>query len=116
LRQGDGEGAGAAVPSGKYPFLLSDVSGSAALASVMDLFGCSGGFSYFDYWPIRNIGQESAVTYSFGDGGILENTDVIPLLRRRYRVIFAFVNTPFPVRVGLESPWERDNCPISEAG
>ncbi len=89
----------AAVPSGKFPFLLSDVIGSssAALASLMDWFGYSGGFSYFDYWPIRNISKEPAVTYSFGDGGILENTGIVPLLRRGYRVIFAFVNTPFPV-------------------
>jgi hypothetical protein len=89
----------AKVPAGRYPFLLSDVIGSssAALASVLDEFGFSGGFPFFDYWPIKEIGQEPAATYSFGDGGILENTGIVPLLRRGYRVIFAFVNTPFPV-------------------
>jgi len=89
----------AAVPAGQYPFLLSDVVGSssAALASVMDEFGYSGGFPYFGYWPIDDIGKESAATYSFGDGGILENTGIVPLLRRGYKVIFAFVNSPFPV-------------------
>ena len=89
----------AQVPVGLYPFLLSDVIGSssAALASVLDEFGYSGGFPFFGYWPIVNIGQEASVHYSFGDGGILENTGIIPLLRRGYRVIFAFVNTPFPV-------------------
>ena len=89
----------AQVPVGKYPFLLSDMIGSssAALASVLDEFRFSGGFPFFDYWPIKDIGQEASVPYSFGDGGILENTGIVPLLRRGYRVIFAFVNTPFPV-------------------
>jgi len=89
----------AQVPVGKYPFLLSDMIGSssAALASVLDEFGFSGGFPFFDYWPIKDIGQEASMPYSFGDGGILENTGIVPLLRRGYRVIFAFVNTPFPV-------------------
>ncbi|WP_266159788.1 hypothetical protein [Dyella silvatica] len=87
------------VAAGQFPFLLSDAIGSssAALASLIDLAGYSGGFPYFSYWPIRNIGQQASASYSFGDGGILENIGIVPLLRRKYPVIFAFVNSPFPV-------------------
>jgi hypothetical protein len=90
----------ATVPVGKYPFLLSDVIGSssAALAAVFDALGKSYSvFPCFDYWPIKDIGAENPATYSFGDGGILENTGIIPLLRRGYHAILAFVNSPYPV-------------------
>jgi hypothetical protein len=63
-------------------------------------------FPEFSYWPLVNIGQEQACTYSFGDGGILENTGIVPLLRRQYKVIFAFVNTPYPVGCTDEGCYE----------
>ena len=95
---GSSAGRIAVVPEGANPFLLSDViaSSSAAVASVLDVSGYSGGFPFFHYWPVENIGKEAVSDYSFGDGGVLENTGIVPLLRRRYPVIFAFVNTPYP--------------------
>ncbi len=87
------------VPTPAFQFLLSDVMGSssAAIAAYLDEVGLDAVFPEFTYWPIANIGQEQACTYSFGDGGILENTGIVPLLRRQYKVIFAFVNSPYPV-------------------
>ena len=90
----------ATVPVGATPFLLSDALGSssAAIAAFVDEFlARSGGFPYFDYWPVARIGETPAFDYSFGDGGILENTGVVSLLRRGYRTIFAFVNSPLPL-------------------
>lgn len=86
------------VPTPAFQFLLSDAIGSssAAIAAYLDEFGWDPVFPEFSYWPLANIGKEKACTYSFGDGGILENTGIIPLLRRQYGVIFAFVNTPYP--------------------
>ena len=82
-----------------FQFLLSDVIGSssAAIAAYLNEFGLNSVFPEFSYWPLVNIGQQQACTYSFGDGGILENTGIVPLLRRQYKVIFAFVNSPYPV-------------------
>ncbi len=97
---GTSAGNVAHVAAAAYPFLLSDAIGSssAAVASVIDaLTQYSAGFPQFSAWPMVNIGGESAATYSFGDGGVLENTGIVALLRRRYPVIFAFVNTSFPV-------------------
>ena len=89
----------AQVSTPAYPFLLSDVIGSssAAIAAYLDEVGLDAVFPEFSYWPIVKIGQEKACTYSFGDGGVLENTGIVPLLRRQYKVIFAFVNSPYPV-------------------
>jgi hypothetical protein len=89
----------AQVPTPSYQFLLSDAIGSSssAIAAYLDEFGLDPVFPEFSYWPLVNIGKEQACTYSFGDGGILENTGIVPLLRRQYKVIFAFVNSPYPV-------------------
>jgi hypothetical protein len=85
------------VSPGPFPFLLSDVVGSssAAIEAYFDEYfpKCSGGFPQFEYWPVDQIGSLPANQYSFGDGGILENTGVVSLLRRGYQTIFAFVNS-----------------------
>ena len=80
-------------------FLLSDVMGSssAAFASVLDEIDLEAAGPEFSYWALDHIGNEPTCVYSFGDGGILENTGIVPLLRREYPVIFAFVNSPYPV-------------------
>ena len=89
----------AQVTTPAFQFLLSDVIGSssAAIAGFLDEYGLDAVFPEFSYWPLVDIGQEEACTYSFGDGGILENTGIVSLLRRQYKVIFAFVNSPYPV-------------------
>ncbi|HYJ03969.1 MAG TPA: hypothetical protein VEX43_02475, partial [Chthoniobacterales bacterium] len=89
----------AQVTTPAFPFLLSDAIGSssAAIAAYLDQYGLDAVFPEFSYWPMVDIGQEETCTYSFGDGGILENTGIVSLLRRQYKVIFAFVNSPYPV-------------------
>ena len=94
----------ARVPQGQYPFLLSDMMGSssASVAAIVAQklpppFSGLDPFPSFDYWPITRVGEVSAMEYDFGDGGILEDTGVIPLLRRGYRTIFAFVNSSVPI-------------------
>jgi len=87
------------VPTPSEYFLLSDVMGSsgAAPGSILDCIGVNDIFPEFSYWPMVNIGQESAVTYSFVDGGDFENTGVVALLRRQYPVVIAFVNSELPI-------------------
>jgi hypothetical protein len=89
----------AEVTTPAFQFLLSDAIGSssAAIAAYLDDYGLDAVFPEFSYWPLVNIGQEQTCIYSFGDGGILENTGIVSLLRRQYRVIFAFINSPYPV-------------------
>lgn len=89
----------AQVTTPSFQFLLSDAIGSssAAIAAYLDEYGLDAVFPEFSYWPMVKIGQEEACTYSFGDGGVLENTGIVSLLRRQYKVIFAFVNSPYPI-------------------
>lgn len=95
------------VDAAKYPFCLSDVIGSsgAAPGSVLYEIGCPSLFPEFDYWPPRTAGAGSTACYSFVDGGDLENTGIVPLLRRQYPVIIACVNTS----TAMGSPGAVDN-------
>lgn len=90
----------ASVPAGKLPFLLSDMMGSssAAIAALVNevIPLVDDPFPRFSYWPISGA-KPQATMYSFGDGGILENTGVVSLLRRGYKTIFAFVNSPLEI-------------------
>jgi hypothetical protein len=89
------------VPTPPYQFLLSEAIGSsrAAIAAYLDEVGLDPVFPEFSYWPSVNIGKEQACTYSFGDGGILENPGIVPLLRRKYKVIFCICEQPVPGRL-----------------
>jgi hypothetical protein len=95
------------VDAAKYPFCLPDVIGSsgAAPGSVLDEIGFPSLFPEFDYWPPRTAGANSTAYYSFVDGGDLENTGIVPLLRRQYPVIVACVNTS----TAMGSPGTVDN-------
>ena len=94
----------AIVPQGQYPFLLSDMMGSssASVANLVEqqipaqLAGLDP-YPSFDYWPVTKSGPVEAMEYDFGDGGILDDTGVVSLLRRGYRTIFAFVNSSVPI-------------------
>jgi hypothetical protein len=87
------------VPTPDEYFLLSDVMGSsgAAPGSILNCIGVNDVFPEFSYWPVVDIGNEAAVTYSFDDGGDFENTGVVALLRRQYPAIMAFVNSSIPI-------------------
>jgi hypothetical protein len=81
-------------------FLLSDQMGSSSSAPGTELdflLGNDGWFPDFYYWSPKYAGQENSVLYSFTDGGNLENTGIVPLLRRQFPAVIAFVNTPYPL-------------------
>ena len=81
-------------------FLLSDVIGSsgAAPGAELDKIGLTDvGFPEFNYWPPDKIGQIPSYRYSFVDGGNLEDTGIVALLRRQYPYIIAFVNAELPI-------------------
>jgi len=89
------------------PFLLSDLLGSTSSApgALLNAFGQPEWFPRFNYWsplqqPTADQGNGSA-SYSFVDGAVLESTGIIPLLRRQYPLIFAFINVDSAI--GVES-------------
>ena len=80
----------------RHRYTLSDVMGSsgAAPAEVLDEIGLDFlGFPEFKHWPADRPHRTSAKEYEFGDGGILENLGIMPLLMRRVQKIIVFVNT-----------------------
>lgn len=85
--------------SKQEPFLLCDQMGSTSSApgSDLDFFNAPGWFPQFNYWSPAYTGKESTEFYSFTDGGNLENTGIIPLLRRQYSTIIACVNSELPL-------------------
>jgi hypothetical protein len=93
-------GAGTAQVATPQPFfLLSDVMGSsgAAPGGYLDEIGLTQVFPEFSFWPPVQVGSEAACTYSMVDGGILENVGIVPLLRRGFSRIIAFVNGSSPI-------------------
>ena len=73
---------------------MSDVIGSsgAAPGSYLDVLGIKTLFSEFNTWPVTN-GSPAVNFSSIVDGGDLENTGIVSLLRRQYPVIYVFINT-----------------------
>jgi hypothetical protein len=51
----------------------------------------------YDYWPLTKIGSEPTQNYQIVDGGALENTGIVGLLARGFPIIFAFVNSSYPL-------------------
>ena len=85
-----------------HRFLISDVMGSsgAAPGSVLDAHGFPSLFAEFHYWDPRSAGATPDPTVqkmSIVDGGDLENTGIVALLRRQYPVIIVCVNTSVPM-------------------
>lgn len=87
------------VPTPEPLFTLSDIMGSSGAAPgvLLDYFHRPEWFPEFSHWPAVNVGRERATSYSFVDGGNLENTGIVPLLRRQYPIILAFVNSAAPL-------------------
>ena len=80
----------------RHRYTLSDVIGTsgAAPAEVLDKLHLDWiGFPEFKYWSPVNPKKNSAREYEFGDGGILENIGLMPLLMRKVKKIILFVNT-----------------------
>ena len=81
-------------------FTLSDIMGSsgAAPGGYLDQIGLPDvGLPEFNYWPPANMGQIHSYQYSMVDGGLLEDTGIVALLRRQYPFIIAFVNAELPI-------------------
>ncbi|MGH7231532.1 MAG: hypothetical protein ACREJU_09275, partial [Nitrospiraceae bacterium] len=86
-------------------FALSDIAGTSSSAFVGPLI------QYFyahypwleeidpvySYWPVMTTGQLPAQPYFIGDGGNLENTGIMALLRRKITRIVAFVHALTPL-------------------
>jgi hypothetical protein len=85
-----------------HRFTISDMMGSsgAAPGSVLDAHGFPSLFAEFHYWDPRSAGTTPDPTVqkmSIVDGGDLENTGIVALLRRQYPVILVGVNTSTPM-------------------
>jgi hypothetical protein len=85
-------------------FSLSDIAGTSSSAFVgplIERFGTR--YTWLEeidpiyrYWPV-SAGRPTAQAYYFGDGGNLENTGIMALLRRRLPRVIAFVNAETPL-------------------
>jgi hypothetical protein len=88
------------VASPAQRFALSDITGASSSAFVgplIEAFGTAHPWledidPVFSYWPITAASPTSARPYFIGDGGNLENTGIMALLRRRITRIVAFVH------------------------
>jgi hypothetical protein len=87
------------------PFDLADVIGAsgAGFAEVVARYlpNLDDIMPGFKLWPVLNADdpRNSAYEYVFGDGGLLENTSITPLLRRKLASILCFVNGPDPLSI-----------------
>jgi hypothetical protein len=78
----------------RYRYTLSDAIGGSCAAPAEELARLRLdwlGFPEFKYWS--PINPRRAQEYVVGDGGILENLGLMPLLARRVERIIVFINT-----------------------
>lgn len=109
------------VPAPAQPFSLAFASGtsSAAFAATnASLVGANALLNQYilqgppiaRYWPWSDSAPE-AQTFTFGDGGSLENFGVIPLLLRGVKRMVVFVNTERRLDLdydpGEQEPWTQ---------
>lgn len=100
--QASGQQNRVVVDAPVQPFNLSDISGtsSAFFAAAADDVDEQEWIPQFKYWPVAGAeGQEGVPTYdyTFGDGGVLDNTGILALLARRVQNIIVFVNCETPI-------------------
>ena len=80
----------------RHRYTLSDVAGTSGSAPSEFLSRRNLsflGFPEFRHWPVVDPRRKSAKEYDFGDGGLLENLGIMPLLMRKVARIVVFVNT-----------------------
>lgn len=96
------------VPTPPYRFALSDMTGTSSAAFAQEAIQLAEKMGYKEltdldpyylYWPVKGAGEpnDREHPYYLGDGGILENIGITPLLRRRIPSIIAFANTSEPL-------------------
>src|SRR5262245_25812588 len=86
-------------------FSLSDIAGASSSAFVgplIDTFGTTHPWLQdidptYSYWPVVTSDHVEARRYYVGDGGNLENTGIMALLRRGVTRILAFVHAETPL-------------------
>jgi hypothetical protein len=87
-----------AVP-GKNRFTLCEPVGTSGEAVEMEAVKWAPlgtlPFPQFKYWNPSDSDSPKTHTYNFGDGGILEDTGVVSLLRRKVKYIAVFLTSPF---------------------
>lgn len=83
----------------RYRLTLSDMLGAtgALLREVVDFTGVNFlGLPEFRHWPILRPGDFEHREYGHGDGALLENLGLMPLLVRQVENIIVFVNSETP--------------------
>ncbi|MFQ5534487.1 MAG: hypothetical protein ACE5EM_06665 [Sphingomonadales bacterium] len=91
----------------RHRLTLSDIIGSSGAAPEGKLarIGLNFiGFPEFEHWPIHDISGIDEEEYGHGDGGLLENLGLMPLLARKVENIILFVNTLAPFDPGNPDP------------
>lgn len=94
------------IGASRYRFTLSDMLGAsgALLREVVDFFRVNFiGLPEFRHWPIYRPGHLEHHEYGFGDGALLENLGLMPLLVRQVRNIVVFINSEHAFEVDAES-------------
>lgn len=73
-------------------FTLADMmaTSGAALAEHLDKWLIDVGFPEFNYWSPKN--PQKSKEYDFADGGLMDNSGIMPLLRRKVEKVIVFVN------------------------
>lgn len=97
------------VPAPPARYALSDIAGTSSSAYVDVLITrYSSTFPWiedldptFAYWPVAGAGsaRDTAVPYLFGDGGIMENSGIMALLRRHVPNVLCFANVQTPIGI-----------------
>lgn len=90
------------IGASRYRLTLSDMLGAsgALLREVVDFFRVNFiGLPEFRHWPIYRPGHLEHHEYGFGDGALLENLGLMPLLVRQVENIVVFINSEHPFTV-----------------
>jgi hypothetical protein len=96
-----------------YPRDVIGISGDAPAGALSGPF-----FPYYQYWSPdydnpKNPSRKE-VSYEFGDGGLIENFGIMPLLRRQVQKIVVFINAEYDIgqlnlQKWLEQPDQIDD-------
>lgn len=95
----EAEGVIASVTPGRNRFALCEPVGTSGEAvegiAVKWAPFATLPFPQFNYWNLSDPASNGTHKYNFGDGGILEDTGVTALLRRRVECMAVFLTNPF---------------------
>jgi hypothetical protein len=89
----------ARVEAPPHAFTLFDLMGSSGAAPgiVFDKLRMPGVMAEFNYWPVDDPIETKAELHSFVDGGDLEDTSLVAILRRNYSTVVSFINGAYPL-------------------